>query len=147
MLFDMTFVALCRNRSAQLLWPMHEHQPQTAYFAWDTTHQMSPAMQREATRVNDLYSKPVYACNSKSNTHAVVLGAPLARNICGYEQRFFLKISVSVCQIVPSKIHQDHHLILSYANGRGNLFILREAELRQSSSSENHILINALNSS
>ena len=72
-----------------------------------------------------------------AHTHAVVLGAALARNIFGSERRCFLKMSVSVCQIAaPFKRHQDNHHTLPYATGRDDLFTLREVELRQSSSSE-----------
>ena len=45
--------------------------------------------------------------------HTVVLGAALARNMCIYERRFFLNISVSVCQIVaPFRKYQDNHILL-----------------------------------
>ena len=50
---------------------------------------------------------------------------------------FFLKIIVSVCQIVvPFKSSQDKHHILLFAKGRDDLFTLCEAELKQSSSSK-----------
>ena len=75
-----------------------------------------------------------------STSHSAVARLTVYRwlLICGYYRRFFLMISVSVCQIVtPFKKYQDHHHhILPYATGHDDLFTLCEVELRQSLSSE-----------